>query len=110
MDGAGTEREREPEHNHGNSETTLSEICSLFHFTPLVDRHLRTLSAGEVYKCIINQALLRNPDLLVLDESFDGLDQASRERMMGELDELYRRPDSIRAPRVDSALGGVIGR
>lgn len=64
--------------------------CALFDFEPLLERPFRVLSAGEMRKCMIIRALLREPDLLVLDEPFDGLDRSSRELLAHHLDSLMR--------------------
>ena len=46
--------------------------------TPLLDRGFRKLSTGETRKLLIIRALTCRPDLLLLDEPFEGLDvQAS---------------------------------
>lgn len=45
---------------------------------PLLDRPLRHLSAGEMRTVLIAASLAASPDLLVLDEPFDGLDSAAR--------------------------------
>lgn len=44
---------------------------------PLMDRAFRKLSTGETRKVILIRALTSRPDLLVLDEPFDGLDRDS---------------------------------
>jgi len=44
---------------------------------PLMDRAFRKLSTGETRKVMLIRALTSRPELLVLDEPFDGLDQAS---------------------------------
>ncbi|QEN08011.1 ATP-binding cassette domain-containing protein [Oceanispirochaeta crateris] len=43
----------------------------------LMNSGLRILSTGEIRKSLIYKALLENPDLLILDEPFDGLDKES---------------------------------
>ncbi|MEW5815857.1 MAG: ATP-binding cassette domain-containing protein, partial [Spirochaetota bacterium] len=45
----------------------------------LIDRSLRFLSSGELRKVFIARALRRKPELLILDEPFDGLDESSRQ-------------------------------
>jgi molybdate transport system ATP-binding protein len=62
--------------------------CALFDFAPLLDRPFRVLSAGEMRTCMIIRALLGEPDLLVLDEPFDGLDQSARAQLARHLDTL----------------------
>lgn len=52
---------------------------------PLLDRGYRMLSSGEARKALLAQALLANPELLVLDEPFDSLDQNA----MAHLDEFF---------------------
>ncbi len=44
---------------------------------PLMDRAFRKLSTGETRKVMLIRALTSRPELLVLDEPFDGLDHAS---------------------------------
>jgi len=43
----------------------------------LMGSGLRILSTGEIRKTLIYKALLEKPDLLILDEPFDGLDRES---------------------------------
>jgi molybdate transport system ATP-binding protein len=50
----------------------------------LLDRGLRWLSTGEIRKVLILRELIRSPQLLILDEPFDGLDRESR-RQLGQL-------------------------
>lgn len=54
----------------------------------LADQPVRTLSTGEMRKLLVARALLRNPDLLILDEPFDGLDAASRADLAGRIGRL----------------------
>lgn len=66
------------------------QLASLFGITHLLDRRFKYLSTGETRKTLLCQALMTQPDLLVLDEPFDGLDVASREnlaRILAELDQ-----------------------
>ena len=45
----------------------------------LLNRPAQKLSNGEMRKTLLVQALLQNPELLILDEPFEGLDQDSLE-------------------------------
>lgn len=45
----------------------------------LLDRPVGTLSTGEMKKVLLVAALAKRPDLLLLDEPFDGLDAESRD-------------------------------
>ena len=58
-------------------ETTLAELARQMGFTGILDRGIKFLSTGEMRKILICKALLQEPELLVLDEPFDGLDQPS---------------------------------
>ncbi|MDN3559616.1 molybdate ABC transporter ATP-binding protein ModF [Vreelandella neptunia] len=51
-----------------------SELVDKFGLTKLLDRAFRKLSTGETRKVMLIRALSSKPDLLILDEPFDGLD------------------------------------
>lgn len=63
---------------------------ALFGLVPLFSRPLKTLSTGEMRKVIICRGLLQAPGLLILDEPFDGLDVASRNRLSLLIDQCMR--------------------
>jgi len=52
---------------------------------PLMDRAFRKLSTGETRKVMLIRALTSRPELLVLDEPFDGLDHDSLNWLQGHL-------------------------
>jgi manganese transport system ATP-binding protein len=54
----------------------------------LADRHLRELSGGQRQRVLVAQGLAQGADLLLLDEPVTGLDLASRERILGVVDEV----------------------
>ncbi len=60
----------------------------------LSGRDWTTLSNGEQRRALIARALVKTPDLLLLDEPAAGLDLPSREHLVDALDDLAReRPD-----------------
>ncbi|WP_048697044.1 molybdate ABC transporter ATP-binding protein ModF [Erwinia piriflorinigrans] len=54
------------------------QLAALFGIGHLLTRRFKYLSTGETRKTLLCQALMVQPDLLILDEPFDGLDVASR--------------------------------
>nr|WP_300340992.1 ATP-binding cassette domain-containing protein [Actinomyces sp.] len=60
----------------------------------LADRagdHVQVLSGGQSQRVLIARALVRDPDLLILDEPLAGIDRASREALAGTLTTLRER-------------------
>jgi len=57
------------------------QLAALFGITPLLSRRFKYLSTGETRKTLLCQALMPQPDLLILDEPFDGLDVNSRAQL-----------------------------
>ncbi|MDB4609665.1 molybdate ABC transporter ATP-binding protein ModF [Verrucomicrobia bacterium] len=62
--------------------TELERLAQTLNFTHLLERGIKFLSTGEMRKAVICQALLQNPQLIVLDEPFDGLDSAARTQII----------------------------
>lgn len=53
-------------------------LADQFGISHLLARRFKYLSTGETRKTLLCQMLMSRPDLLILDEPFDGLDVASR--------------------------------
>lgn len=69
------------------NDTELLALAERFGISTLLDRAFRYLSTGETRKVLLCRALLQHPDLLILDEPFDGLDveaQADLTRLLQE--------------------------
>lgn len=62
-------------------DTRCRDLAELFGITGLLDRRFKYLSTGETRKTLLCQALMNEPDLLILDEPFDGLDVHSRAQL-----------------------------
>jgi len=67
--------------NHSVEANVLDGVLERLEMRHLVTRNIRFLSTGEMRKVMIARAMLRSPQLLILDEPFDGLDQGARARM-----------------------------
>lgn len=63
--------------NHKDNDYCL-ELAAKFGIGDLLSRRFKYLSTGETRKVLMCQALMGEPDLLILDEPFDGLDVYSR--------------------------------
>ena len=59
---------------HCQDTELASVLVEKFGLTRLLDRAFRKLSTGETRKVMLIRALANKPDLLILDEPFDGLD------------------------------------
>jgi cobalt/nickel transport system ATP-binding protein len=71
-------------------ERMVDEVLGLLGITELADRVPHNLSGGEKRKVALAGALVMEPELLVLDEPFEGLDPASRSDL---IDLLHRLTD-----------------
>lgn len=72
---------------HSN-ESECQRLAQLFGLSHLLTRRFKYLSTGETRKTLLCQALLSSPDLLILDEPFDGLDVESRQQLAHLLSKL----------------------
>lgn len=66
------------------------QLAQQFGITALLDRRFKYLSTGETRKTLLCQALMSEPDLLILDEPFDGTDVASRQQLAERLASLHQ--------------------
>jgi ABC-2 type transport system ATP-binding protein len=53
------------------------ELAEALHYSPMLDRFVESCSFGTRQKLAVLLALLGEPDLVLLDEAFNGLDPAS---------------------------------
>ncbi|MBT0727030.1 molybdate ABC transporter ATP-binding protein ModF [Rosenbergiella australiborealis] len=66
-------------------------LAERFGIRALLDRPFKVLSTGETRKTLLCQALMSEPDLLILDEPFDGLDIDARAALQQLLYELHQQ-------------------
>lgn len=71
------------------------QLAEQFGIAHLLDRRFKYLSTGETRKTLICRTLMSKPELLILDEPFDGLDQLSRENLAEKLSELSKQGITI---------------
>lgn len=66
-------------------------LAEQFGITALLNRRFKYLSTGETRKTLLCQALMSEPELLILDEPFDGLDVQSRAQLAALLESLNQQ-------------------
>ncbi|MDA3938624.1 MAG: ATP-binding cassette domain-containing protein, partial [Spirochaetia bacterium] len=71
------------------------KLLSMFSLGGVLDKGIMVLSTGEFRKIILLSALLKKPDLLVIDDPFDGLDISSRENLKKIIDEIAKNNQKI---------------
>ena len=72
------------------SQPRLREVLTEVGAEQLLDAPMQTLSGGETQRVLLARAMLRQPDLLILDEPVQGVD-------VGGQEELYRLIGNIRS-------------
>ncbi|MDI5817296.1 ATP-binding cassette domain-containing protein, partial [Salmonella enterica subsp. enterica serovar Cerro] len=60
-------------------------LAQQFGISALLNRRFKYLSTGETRKALLCQALMSEPELLILDEPFDGLDVTARQQLAQRL-------------------------
>ncbi|KAL7530317.1 hypothetical protein ACHAXR_004502, partial [Thalassiosira sp. AJA248-18] len=68
---------------------------------PLLPRHVNTLSTGEIRRVLLVRALVSKPELLILDNAFDGLDVHGRKGLQDIVERV------LKGFRMDILVQGV---
>lgn len=76
--------------HHKDNELCL-ELAAKFGISDLLSRRFKYLSTGETRKVLLCQTLMGSPDLVILDEPFDGLDIYSRHNLSELLFDLHEK-------------------
>lgn len=74
--------------SEGGDEAMVLDLAARLGIAHLLERMARLLSTGEARRVMLLRALASAPDLLILDEPFEGLDVASRDALVNLLAQL----------------------
>jgi cobalt/nickel transport system ATP-binding protein len=72
------------------AETMAKDVIERLNIGPIKEKIVHYLSGGEKKKVALAGAIVMEPDLLILDEPFTGLDPVSRRDLIRTLNELNR--------------------
>lgn len=72
---------------------TARQWIELFHLEEFAERRFNTLSSGEQRMVLIARTLIKQPELLILDEPLHGLDSARKRAVRAVINHIASRPD-----------------
>jgi ABC-2 type transport system ATP-binding protein len=81
--------------NKNKFQEKLKEFSEVFEISSLLDQKINNLSSGEKKKILIIQALLHEPDLLIMDEPTENMDPDMRQRFYDVIKTLNKRGVTI---------------
>lgn len=74
-----------------NDRCKMDEIVEFFEIKEIIKKPFGLLSGGEMRKVLIGSALIKEPEILLLDEVFTFLDIKSAEKLKGKIKEIHER-------------------
>ncbi len=74
-----------------SDENIVNEIIKLCELENLKDRHSYDLSGGEMQRAALAKVLLKNPDVILLDEPTKGMDARFKEKLAQILKKLQKK-------------------
>lgn len=75
----------------GTPRVDLDEIVQLTGISELINQPMQSLSGGETQRVLLARALLRDPQLLVLDEPVQGVDVTGQSALYALINEIRNR-------------------
>jgi len=75
----------------GGGSSTYERVAALLDIAPLLTRRMHQLSNGESRKIFLAYLLLHSPRLIILDDPYTGLDQASHARLRAGIEALLEQ-------------------
>jgi len=77
--------------NRADRQARIAQAAGLLQIDALLDRKPRQLSGGQQQRVALGRAIVRDPDVFLLDEPMSNLDAKLRGHMRVELIQLHRR-------------------